>query len=207
MAVEPDPNLELLAAMVYDLAERLSTSVLEPHPADDAAWVTRPEPPERLLAVVHQAAPALVDLCMLLRAAGARLAATPEGDPDDPGGRRAAGGFRAAGAGLRQVGDLLDQAYGRLVEVLHDPDLTGRLAAGGRSGLRGPIPGRVPQPPDPLGGDPARCPAGGGHLPDPRTVRWTDGYQAVHVNCRRCGRCGSIRLPRGDELDWRQRRR
>jgi hypothetical protein len=205
MAAEPDPNLELLAAMVYDLAERLGTSVLEPHPADDAALVTRPEPPERLFTIVHQVAPVLVDLCMLLRAAGTRLAAAPAGDPDQP---RAAGGFRAAGEGLRQVGDLLDQAYGLLVEVLYAPDLTGRLAAGDRSGLRSPIPGRVPEPPDPAGGDPARCPAdGGGHLPDPRTVRWTEGYQAVHVNCRRCGRCGSIRLPRGDELDWQQRRR
>ena len=205
MAVEPDPNLELLAAMVYDLAERLGSSVLEPHPADDAALVTTPEPPERLFTVVHQVAPVLVDLCMLLRAAGTRMAAAPPaGGPD----QQPAAGFRAAGAGLQQVGDLLDQAYDLLVEVLYDPGLTGGLVAGGRSGLRSPVPGRVPEPPAPAGGDPARCPAdGGGHVPDPRTVRWTDGYQAVHVNCRRCGRCGSIRLPRGDELDWQQRRR
>src|ERR687887_6908 len=144
MAVEPDPNLELLAAMVYHLAERLGSSVLEPHPADDAALVTTPEPPERLFTVVHQVAPVLVDLCMRRGAAGpGGAAARPAGGPD----QQPAAGFRAAGAGLQQVGDLLDQAYDLLVEVLYDPGLTGGLVAGGPAGA--PPPGPPPGPPPP----------------------------------------------------------
>ena len=208
---DPDPNLELLAAMVYDLAERLGDSTLDPRTAGGGAWAAKPEPTARLLSVVRQVAPALVDLCMLFRSVGSRMAAPPPGDvpdigPDDPA---AAEAFHAAGAGLREAGDLLDRTYDLLVRALHNPDLSRRLVGGDPPReIRNPIPGRVPardgpEHPTIPGEDPSWClTPDQRHLPDPRTVRWTEGYDEVHVNCRRCGRCGSAPLPRGDDLDW-----
>lgn len=214
-ASEADPNLELLAAMVYDLAERLGDAtygdgMTAQEPAADptaAATSTAAPPLTRLLAVIRQASPALVDLCLLLRAVGARLtAATPDDLPGGRGDDTAVAASRAAGAGLTEAGDLLDRAYDRLVGVLHGPGLASRSGAG-LSRPVNPLPGSVPvagpRLPAAFGEDAGSCWASGGrHEPDPRTVRWTSGYHEIHINCRRCGRCGSIPLPRGQQLDW-----